>query len=268
MNYDFTELNKLINNIKKECEQNIIQKKEIFEINKIFSNFFDYNCSLLYIDILKEHLKAQMKEKINNKKLYVQNLILELSWNSIFKNFIYLSFGITNYQHILRKLFLKNYDNEIISILNGEIHYSYDYSLNQNTNTYNISVSDFSATFRSVDDLLKYEFFKVLKNNLNIIPCSYHNCNNFFIFDDSHFKYCSSKCRKKNNDEELMKNPYYKEKYKTYRKFYDYYKRTGIASKQEAYDELNKIYNIYKDKPINDKNLKLYKNELNAIKYR
>ena len=126
----------------------------------------------------------------------------------------------------------------------------------------------FPLHFTEVETFCFYELRRLLNSSIKIIRCPI--CNKFVASKDERRIYCSNKCKGKAFEQNSNQTVYYELYRKRYRYLHNYYSEHNDIDgtiPQNVKNELKKLYTKYADRSENDKNLiKEYEIKLKKIK--
>lgn len=285
VNYDLTNFSKAVEQIVKnsntliESNNNITPK---VDIEKFFHPLLIMNnSSSIHIDLIKEYLfdffdafdnrdfeGNLITYNIDELLMYLKNLTNPIFIaQKIYKNVFYKCFGNKIKQE--QKVSLSN---DILKLINMNDTYSSKLytpaniiRIVKNSNKGDIKLEN---SFYNVYDFCRYEFFKLLEKETNILKCP--NCNNYFIVKHRNAEYCSEKCRKIANDKKIYSNPYFVAYNKKYKQLENHYLGFGkkAADIKPILQSLKEIYNKYKQRDtekFSQSNFDKFRDELEKI---
>lgn len=296
VNSDFSDFIKLIDKINldyyNKMESTNFTKNKTY-IDKFYTPILNYNSNSLHINLLKDYLieffdiydpideidmsvedvlidliqnKSAEKVKVKLKKHNVDDLLNDLKSN--FKSPIkikqhdYKSI-IKDYSMNKKRQISENSIRRLDNYISKEKEFPYMKKIikeiKKNGNI------EYETTFYIIEEFCKYEFFKVLENNINIVQCP--NCNKFFISEHLSKQYCSNKCEKQYNAKKAKNDPYrstYNEKTKKISNYCYYYGIKG-EKRKEFFKPFKEILDKYKQplgSPLDEDRFKEFNKEL------
>ena len=292
VNTDFSDFIKLIDKIdldyyNKMESTNFTNNKTY--IKKFYTRILNYNSNSLHINLLKDYLveffdiydpideidmsvkdvldlKQNIStEKVKLKKHKIDDLLYDLQWN--FKNPIIIK--QSDYRIILKDYSINKNNLSENSLFKLEHYISKENDfpymkkrLNKIKKNGNI---EYQTVFYTIEEFCKYEFFKVLENNINIMQCPH--CNKYFIREHASKQYCSKQCQEQFNSIKAKNDPYrdtYHSKTKSISNYCYYYSIKG-KKRKEIMQPFQEIFNKYKQPigtPLNKDTFQNFNKEL------
>lgn len=289
VNSDFSDFIELIDkkdlDLYNKMEKSNFRKNKI-DIFKFYKQILEFNSTSLHINLLKDYLNDFFDIYDPIDEMY--DLELNESNEFTFKNKIkthdvniLLSDLKTNFRNPIKikqsdyKSIIKDYTTNKKNQLSEDSITKLDYYISKQKEFPNMQKSlkainkngtiEYEITFYIIEEFCKYEFFKVLENNINILQCPY--CNKYFISKHDNTKYCSNQCQEQFNTEKAKNDPYRSAYNKAYKYVYNYcyYYNISDEKKKALTKPLKEIYDKYRqplNKKIDEVNLNIFLVEL------
>lgn len=259
INYDFSEFINCINSIENNAEKQI--ECEINEVNiyEFYKPLLEFQTNSLHINLLIDYLLdffhkyKFLAESFEEKNHNINDLLTNLQWNFKFP----IKIKQADYKSIIKNSFSseKNILSEVsINKLNKCISKQTDFpAITKELKSFKKNgIIEYELTFYKIEEFCKYEFFKMLENNISILQCP--NCNTFFIPNEGKAIYCSSKCQKEYNNNKSKNDPYRNEYNKKIKPVYNYcnYYKISKDERKQILEPFKKVFDKYKQ-DLNEK---------------